>query len=1360
MMADGKARGRTLNSSRNAQMPFSIVAVLLLVLSGLSCLALYQDGPEGPRPMSPETVRALREVSVQASDDVARAVYAAALDAAGEARALNDTALQEAFLVALATRLSPFPQERSGTVVAVESTDLELSVLHGSLEEDGSVSSVPAYLAVRGSFSVNVSRPDGFLVRVQELDGCLYLPLPLLLDRLARLEAAADVRGGIEATVRYQLSALAQDRVLRGYGASELVGGKGTDAIITEEDVVRAVNIALLLEEMRLFRDPASVPGMEGIGLMGQEVDAAELLLRCEDGEYDLRFIASQAVNGMLDRIVLGLLESMGFISPVHILDEAIGTVAWGLNELIDHLSGNDLFAGWSVDELQRRAVEAGYWEFERDIFNYAGPEAMFELEPFTQNYYDANGVLRSATFEGFYNIDFPEVGLFTSPLWEDFFDQQLSQLELVANNLRQLVRTVADNIALYASLPVVRTTPDPIDGRSWTEEPEEMLRSAFEKQEDWTAPALEAVREVGRIMDDASAATLEFVHRQWQNLTQREHCIRSAIEDLSRRLSWEVNSTAPMNEITTRNLQATIEFRLREESNAEEAITAAFDRQAARFLKAMEAALAPSQGGRNTVQEALGMLGGRVVGPTLQPMVSCSVLGVIEEVERTFSARNEGAPTVLPGEGFLLYGPRGSETRERLEAEHLPLVAGDGRRGTLIVDIVRPWEQPAAGNPNLHLTDLFRDGTLPYTTQWNVAYSGTAVVRASAPTAGAVMEPVEVELPLEGSFTVVAVSGWALVGVDYQPTVTLDRVVADLLMSIWNGLLDAAEALGQTIAKAFDLFAQVVSAVLSASLDPIGAMADVLMGVAARLASMTDGFLSTVLGGLAGFAGKVAGGTEVHLSLFGLTLGLFIEPGDISLAGVIDRIRVDARLDLAGLIFAGSLRLLRMPEGDHTVVVDATVGKGDWRVELAVDPRTRVYEHVVRASGYFGGMVLDVVLPLAEAVNKVRLSLADVPLLGTAMQNLPCFSGTKLALDAGLEVGMVTSLAPTLVVNEVEMNPAGRDGGREWVELYNPTGRTIDLTGWSLVTSHGTASKFALPARLVAPGENFVFTFPSQALDNGGDAFPREESVVLVDPEGKKVDSGPWATDHHDDGRTWQRDHDASSRWVLKQGTPGRANGVPYRSPDMDSLRSVLTSSFQDAFGGFELNDLGDLGDLIKRAVRLAAERFIGAAVGVVSYVKLFVQAGVGDAAGVVEGGIVASLMVTGETLRDCLLAMFDNVCALLDDPLNPSNLLRLFAPLDRVGPEDLFVQLAAYISLSVPRGFLGSGSDKLCQAEVSVSSNLALARALGGEDRDDWRIEFGVYASAGVDLLRAGHSGGRGQVGVWLMQCTLRPA
>ncbi len=45
------------------------------------------------------------------------------------------------------------------------------------------------------------------------------------------------------------------------------------------------------------------------------------------------------------------------------------------------------------------------------------------------------------------------------------------------------------------------------------------------------------------------------------------------------------------------------------------------------------------------------------------------------------------------------------------------------------------------------------------------------------------------------------------------------------------------------------------------------------------------------------------------------------------------------------------------------------------------------------------------------------------------------------------------------LLLSEVLYDPAGPEPGAEFVELYNPTGQPVTLTGWSLARQHGLRS-------------------------------------------------------------------------------------------------------------------------------------------------------------------------------------------------------------------------------------------------------------------------------------------------------------
>lgn len=129
----------------------------------------------------------------------------------------------------------------------------------------------------------------------------------------------------------------------------------------------------------------------------------------------------------------------------------------------------------------------------------------------------------------------------------------------------------------------------------------------------------------------------------------------------------------------------------------------------------------------------------------------------------------------------------------------------------------------------------------------------------------------------------------------------------------------------------------------------------------------------------------------------------------------------------------------------------------------------------------------------------------------------------------------------PRVVVNEVEANPSGPDAGKEWVELLNTDASdAVDLSLWTLVSTHGATSSLTLPDGLVlAPGERVVVTFAAgQFLDN------KNESVELRDAFGALRDATSPRVDHANDARTWQRSPDGSDAWAFASGTPDAPNG------------------------------------------------------------------------------------------------------------------------------------------------------------------------------------------------------------------------
>ena len=128
------------------------------------------------------------------------------------------------------------------------------------------------------------------------------------------------------------------------------------------------------------------------------------------------------------------------------------------------------------------------------------------------------------------------------------------------------------------------------------------------------------------------------------------------------------------------------------------------------------------------------------------------------------------------------------------------------------------------------------------------------------------------------------------------------------------------------------------------------------------------------------------------------------------------------------------------------------------------------------------------------------------------------------------------------VVINEVELNPPGFDEGNEWVELYNPTNRSVDISGWIVKTTHGVTVSVQIPENtILEPKSHYIVTYYKQWLDN------EEEQILLFNDKGELIDSTHKLTDKYNDDRSWQRWPDGYADWRFTSSTKGiKNNGKP----------------------------------------------------------------------------------------------------------------------------------------------------------------------------------------------------------------------
>ncbi len=118
-----------------------------------------------------------------------------------------------------------------------------------------------------------------------------------------------------------------------------------------------------------------------------------------------------------------------------------------------------------------------------------------------------------------------------------------------------------------------------------------------------------------------------------------------------------------------------------------------------------------------------------------------------------------------------------------------------------------------------------------------------------------------------------------------------------------------------------------------------------------------------------------------------------------------------------------------------------------------------------------------------------------------------------------------------------------------DWVELYNPTGSDVDLTGWHLSDKSANPTKWPIPSGIV-PAGGYLMVYCSRRDEvSGGNLHPRfkltqtrGENFILADAGGVVVDQVTLVPAQSDHSRGRNTDGDAN--WgVFTTPTPGAAN-------------------------------------------------------------------------------------------------------------------------------------------------------------------------------------------------------------------------
>ncbi|MDD1767875.1 MAG: lamin tail domain-containing protein [Methanomassiliicoccales archaeon] len=1384
------ARIDSLCKSKKAQMPFSVVAVLILVLSSASIVLicgmnLKEDGAS----VSVEDIESMREVASRCSIEFEQTSYGLAIDAVREVGALNESLLRREFESLIRERLAiEYPKLVGGFDVRINESDVSLSFLRMALNDlypemtnagqeatvDWKMSSVPAYLLLTGTFTVEVKSTSGFLARHFEISRELYLPLPLISNRLQALsDALSGGKSEFENIVRYELSALAQERVLRGFGSSSRDGGQGTDEILTKEDVVNAINLAVLLEQgshLRSFDEDFIMTFVETMSRMGfSEVttviddlkrggtlDPADLFLRLYgSGRYDLKALLAESLYAFADILVLRWLDYFQVMDVLRFIEETGDSIEIGLTEILGRMLNKDALHESIVNWMRSRLEQSGYPESSYRYVNYGYPNAVVEVPDHRMVFFNHLDEGRPVVLSGIYEVDFPSVDILASDAWKAFYiDYKVQTFEL-AEALDSFVKSVSIGIASDSSMPEIDISLDPRDRSDYIEELEREVESAILNRESWMAPAFGYAEKSVRLIDSMGESLVRFIDSYWQEIFKRNDSIESVFKTLAGRLvegaGTELSGFTD-EEIEDATYRVYWEIKLSGIWGVKEEVEGAFDAGAIGkvdlFRKVFGNLESPSYLQNALVQVARGAVEGL---PGVENLLSGFVSRLITDVGECLKFRADRITVQTPSsEGCRLLSEGGLEITESLDFGFSPSsfgVLGSTIAGTcsenLSIEIKKPWEYPIDSEyyPNRHLTDFGNMTMTPYTSQWEVGFEGRLdTTLVSNDTCWALLMrgddfEIDSSIPFSAVFTVVVSSCWPLEGVDYRPSATLLGDVVKFLESIWSKIVEGIGFISHGVSKVFSFLQSMFSSLIAFSAKAVAFISNVLQTMVESVRDFFAGLVSDLIGWVAESVSAAFGSISFNITIFGLKFSIETNVLDLSLRSAKDMLKITCSLAAFGATISLSTRFVKLGSGDYDLLANATLRTDRWAVEIIVDPLMKLFNHFVEVKGELGRHVIELTIPEVVQYDQFRLSLSEVPGVGDFLSNIPIpVPGGAASIDAGLDVKYNSPFADNPMINEFEQNPPGADYDREWVEIFNPTDGSFNMVGWTIETAHGIQRIESLGETVIKSHSRMTYVLRGQVLDNGGESkFPLSECAILMDQDGNRVDCTPWTTDYYNDGRTWQRIHDGSDRWVFRDETFDAANSKKtFRHTDVIDIKGILLDCAIDSLaeakpGNASLTTLG-------KAARHVIDRVLDRCLDLVSdsilEIRFYVEISIHDITSSAAAGFTLSLVATGEAIEKALRWIGEAVVDAVKGLTNPYSSTSHNRASSSIA-EDVYVRASAFGRIGFPRMISGAAEGLQFRMDAVIEANVAFIGGVFGEDLGKGQIDFGVCVS-----------------------------
>ncbi|MEM0448608.1 MAG: lamin tail domain-containing protein [Methanomassiliicoccales archaeon] len=1320
------------------------------------------------------------QTMVQEGDKIAiefeQEVIETAIKACSSFNSINATLLQEKFSEDLQDEISRrYPKNRNEMEINLSSTKLHIDYLRLSLNRTKNTEiqnknlwafeGAPCYLSVGGNYEIFVKRKIDNIILKREIEKRIWFPIPLLQDRMQDFNLAlTSPKGRFDRIVQYELTSLAQMRILQGFGIAGKDGPFGTSEIITHDDIQRAVGLAVIFLQIECFgafdknsakavldRFPVqiSVQEFEELLSSAEKVDPADIfLMLLGANHFDAEKVLAQVILSMADIITLSWLDYFQILDIGEDLERIYTDSLVGLNQVLAEYLGQDRINQLSQEWIQNKLISYGLEESSYRWLNMDNPDATIVFPNHEFYLSDQQGNQIQLFLGGEYLVDFPTIDVITNEVWKEFIiDYRRATFDL-AESIKRFIQKIAINMANGFGLGEIILELDFTDSRTFYFEAKSNIRRAMESAFLQLDKIIDSIVSENIFKDPLAESMVQFIKNKMNQIVRTDFCVESALDELASRLvRSQLDKTmyldAPTIDLFSQNLANLWKFcgHMGARQGIEEAYIKTSQPIINLYLEVFGNATINEMPCR--FDQAISLLAKGCIHsiPGIKEILLQACERMFEDQEQALLLRCDETKISIPSREIRIDTGYGAVARQQLLPEvNMPWIMSSY---PLFIKLENPFSIYSGGNgSNLHLTNPDNLTFSAYQSSFSLLVKGnlSVKVKCSGGSSNQISFFAPLEVNSESAFgfklDFTSSSAWPLAGVKYSPSITFIKSIAQIFEEIWKNVCSAFCWIADVAEEVFSFFQDLVNRVMGYATKFIQDISELLLSFIQNISDMLDGALGSFIGWLKEKISSQMQSTSISFEFGGLQFILDFGSTTIFLGQSKEFLRVTMITRILGGKMSVSACFVDVYRSGPDLIINMSFSGKGWESECLIDPRMAVINHFAELKGVFSDFIVEIKLPVLVSYDKKSFRLSEIPGLGQLLSRIPLpIPGISASIDAGFEIKYRSSINNHPLINEVELNPCGEDRGHEWIELYNPSSNVIDVRDWCIRSVHGHQTVMVLDFEIMPPKSRKIIEFKVQSLDNGGEnGIPIGESLGLYDAEGRKIDSTPFITDFLNDEKTWQRAYDGSDRWVLKDETKGEPNGVILSDlSDSQRLLILLKDAVIRAFTQFgnELFDINSLGRIIENAIKEVVDTIIQTIYQSILELNLFIELAIHDYTQSIDGKLRLTLVVTGDGVRDGLIWLAKTIYSALANIGNPGAIsASTHRPLNEF-TDDIYIRFGAFAGTGLPKIISSVSESRRFMFGGVIEVNLATFTA-SLEDRQKCRLRFGALFEA----------------------------